>query len=98
MTPQTLIPTALLLGIFVVLAGIYGVLYCLAMLLENQRLRSIGYFSYTLHFAVMLAIVAATPLGIWWKVLIASSSVAYLAIPAITSRYLTRIHQQRGIA
>lgn len=97
MTPQTLIPTAVLLGIFVVLAGTYGVLYALAILFEDQRLKSAGYFSYVLHFAVMLAIVAATPLGMWWKVLIASSSVAYLTIPAVTWRYLTRIHQHREV-
>jgi hypothetical protein len=96
-TPQTLIPTALLLGIFVVLAGMYGAFYSLAIVFEDQRLRSAGYFSYVLHFAVMLVIVAATPLGMWWKVMIASSSVAYLTIPAITWRYLTRIHQQREV-
>ena len=93
MTPNTLIATALLLGAFVVLAGIYGLLYSLAILLERPSLESAGYLFYLLHFVVMLTIVCATPLGTWWKVLIAGSCIAYLAIPPITWGYLTRIHR-----
>jgi hypothetical protein len=95
-TPGALIPTALLLGAFVVLAGVYGLLYSLAVLLEKRRLKSAAYVSYLLHVAVMVTVLAATPLRVWWKTLIAASSVAYLAIPLITWRYLTRIHQDEG--
>ena len=93
MTPDALIASALLLGAFVVLAGVYGLLYSLAIVFERPPLKSAGYFFYLAHFMVMLTIVFATPLGPWWKVLIAVSSVAYLAIPPITWRYLTRIHR-----
>jgi len=93
LTPHSLVATALLLGAFVVLAGIYGILYSLAVLLERPPLKSAGDFFYLLHFLVMLTIVFATPLGAGWKVLIAVSSIAYLAIPPITWRYLTRIHR-----
>jgi len=92
-TPDSVVTTALLLGAFVLLAGVYGLLYSLAVLLERPSLKSAGYFFYLVHFVVMLTIVFATPLGTWWKVLIAASSIAYLAIPPITWRYLTRIHR-----
>ena len=93
MRPDALIATALLLGAFVVLAGVYGLLYSLAVLLERASLKSAGYFFYLVHFAIMLTIVFATPLGAWWKLLIAASSVVYLAIPPITWRHLSRIHR-----
>ena len=93
MTPDSLVATALLLGAFVLLAGVHGLLYSLAVLLEQPSLKSAGYFFYLLHFLVMLTIVAATPLGAWWKLLIAASSIAYLAIPPITCRHLKRIHR-----
>lgn len=93
MTPDSLVATALLLGAFVLLAGVHGLLYSLAVLLERPSLKSAGYFFYLLHFLVMLTIVFATPLGAWWKLLIAASSVAYLAIPPITWRHLSQIHR-----
>lgn len=93
MTPDKLITTALMLGAYVILAGAYGLLYSLAVVFERPPLRSAGYLFYLLHFLLMLTIVYATPLGGWWKLLIAASSVAYLAIPPITWRYLTRIHR-----
>lgn len=93
MTPHSLVATALLLGAFVLLAGVYGLLYSLAVVLERPSLKSAGYFFYVVHFLVMLTIVFATPLGAWWKLLIAASSVAYLAIPPITWRHLSRIHR-----
>lgn len=93
MTPEALITSALLLGAFVVLAGVYGLLYSLAILLERPPLKVAGYFFYLGHFMVMLTIVFATPLGAWWKVLVAASSIAYLAIPPIIWRYLTQIHR-----
>lgn len=93
MTPDALIVTALLLGAFAVMAGVYGLLYSLAVLLERPSLKSAGYFFYLVHFVIMLTIVFATPLGAWWKLLIAASSVAYLAIPPITWHHLSRIHR-----
>ncbi|MGD0291976.1 MAG: hypothetical protein ABSC63_20400 [Candidatus Binataceae bacterium] len=91
--PNALIVTALLLGAFVLLAGVYGLLYSLGVLLERPPLKSAGYFFYLLHFLLMLTIVFATPLGPWWKLLIAASAIAYLAIPPLTWRHLRRIHR-----
>ncbi len=93
MTPHLLIATALMLGVYVMLAGSWGLLYSLAIVLGRPALRPAAWLCYALHLGLMLAIVIATPLGPWWKLLIAASSAAYLAIPPIVWRYLNRIHR-----
>ncbi len=93
MTPGALIATTLMLGLFVLLAGAYGLLYSLAIVFDRPALRPAAWLCYLLHVAIMLTIVLATPLGIWWKLLIVTSSAAYLSIPPIVWRYLNRIHR-----
>jgi hypothetical protein len=97
MTPHSMITTALLLGAFVLLAGLYGFFYTLAMLFQQPYLKPISRACYALHFGAMLAIVVATPLGPWWKVLIVASCLAYFAIPPMTWRYLVQLHQEEKI-
>ena len=97
MTAHAMIATALLLGAFVLLAGLYGLFYTLAMLYRRSYLKPAGFACYALHFGVMLVIVAATPLGPWWKALIVASCLAYFAIPPVTWRYLVRLHQEDNV-
>lgn len=94
MTPHAMITTALLLAAFVLLAGLYGLFYTLAMLFYRTNFRSVSYACYALHFSVMVVIVVATPLGVWWKALIVASCFAYFGIPPMTWRYLVRLHQE----
>ena len=98
MTAHAMIATALLLGAFVLLAGLYGFFYTLAMLFRRPYLKPVSLACYALHFVVMLVIVVATPLGPWWKTLIVASCLAYFAIPPVTWRYLVRLHQEEGRA
>jgi len=93
MTPRTMVATALLLGAFVAVAGVYGLLYCLSCLRDRRGLRIGSYLSYTALSAIAAMVVALTPLHAGWKVLIAASCVAYLVIPPVTWRYLTRLHR-----
>jgi hypothetical protein len=95
-TAHTMITTALLLGAFVLLAGLYGLFYTLAMLFRASYLKPAGFACYALHFGVMILIVVATPLGPWWKALIVASCLAYFAIPPVTWRYLVRLHLKEG--
>ena len=95
MTAYAMVGTALLLGAFVLLAGLYGLLYSLAMVLERPRLRPAAFACYALHFGVMAVLVIATPLGGWWKILIVGSCLAYFAIPPITWRYLVSLHREK---
>ncbi|MGH7813183.1 MAG: hypothetical protein ACREQI_04180 [Candidatus Binataceae bacterium] len=92
MTPHALIATAILLGIFVLLAGLFGLLYGLGALREANRMVTAAYGCWVLQLAVAMAIVVLTPLGVGWKILIVASCLAYLAIPRITWRYLQQLH------
>jgi len=93
MTRLSLLETALLLGVYVTLAGCYGLVYALARLQDVTILRRAAAIVYALHALTAVAIVLWTPLEIVWKGLIVASSVAFFAIPPITWRYLQRSHE-----
>jgi hypothetical protein len=93
MTPQDVIRTAIMLGAFVFLAGLYGLLYSIAMLRNDEMLLRAGWASYAMQCVVTLAIVITTPLLWPWKLLIVASAIVYLRIPPVTWRYLQRIDE-----
>ena len=95
MTPLQLLATSLLLGFFVLLAGCYGVLYCLGRLGTSVTLLRSSYIAYVLQALVAVGIAASTPLELWWKVLVVASCIAYLPIPPVTWRYLENLHQPK---
>jgi hypothetical protein len=88
-----LLPSALLLGLYVTLAGGYGLAYTIARLQNAIAFRQASFVLYGLHGLTALAIVAWTPLQVGWKGLIVASSAAFLAIPPITWRFLQRTHE-----
>ena len=88
-----LLQTALLLGLYVALAGCYGLAYAIARLRDASTLQHISFILYGLHGLTAFAIVAWTPLQVGWKGLIVASSGAFLAIPPITWRFLQRTHE-----
>jgi hypothetical protein len=94
MTPRAMVATALLLGAFVAAAGAYGTLYCLFRLWRRPALKVASYVCYGILCAVTAAILVLTPLHFGWKILIAASCAAYLAIPPVTWRYLQRLHRE----
>jgi len=93
MTPAAMVITALLLGAFVVMAGVYGLLYCASRLYGQAALKTGSRLSYSALCAIAAAIVLFTPLHLGWKLLVAGSCAAYLAIPPLTWRHLNRIHR-----
>ena len=93
MTPSQMLATSLLLGFFVMLAGCYGVLYCLGRLGPSVTMLRGSYIAYCLQALSAAVILAYTPLEPWWKVLIVASCAAYLPIPPVTWRYLEHLHQ-----
>ena len=96
MTPQTLLTTSGLLGLFVLTAGAYGVLYGVGRLQESRQLMRAANLAYAALCAIVAAIVVATPLGFGWKLLIVASALIYYAIPPITWRHLHRTHRDHG--
>ena len=93
MSEINLLQTALLLGLYVALAGSYGLVYAVARLRETSILHRMSFIVYGLHGLTAVAIIGWTPLHAGWKGLIVASSAAFLAIPPITWRFLQRTHE-----
>ena len=88
--------TGLLLGLYALLAGIWGVLFALAQLREISIFRQSATVAYGLHAITALAIVLWTPLGFGWKCLIVGSSLVFFVMPWMTWRFLQHTHQNGG--
>jgi hypothetical protein len=93
MTQLDLLETGLLLGLYVLLAGAWGVLYAVARLCRMTIFRGAAAVVYGLHGLAALAVIMRTPLGIGWKCLILASSLIFLAIPPVAWRFLQHIHE-----
>ena len=92
MTPTQLLETSTLLGVFVLLAGGYGLLYGLGRLRGRRDLIAAGFTIYLLQCAVASALLWHTPLLAWWKAFIGISCAAYLLLPPVVWRYLSGLH------
>ncbi len=96
MSPQDFLATAILLGVFVLCAGCYGLLYTLGRLRPNRVLTSLAFAAYALQGVVTALLVTHTSLAMGWKLLLAASFAIYAGIPPITWRHLERTHQSFG--
>ena len=92
MSPLATLETGLFLGLYALLAGIWGVLWALAQLRLMPIVAGSAVAAYALHVLAAVTIVLWTPLGFGWKCLIVGSSLAFLVIPPITWRLLRRTH------
>jgi hypothetical protein len=92
MTAAQMLGTSLLLGLFVLLAGCYGVLYCLGRLHANRRLGRAAVIAYLLQ-GITTGLLALTPLDFWWRALLLASFIAYFPIPPLTWRFLEILHE-----
>jgi hypothetical protein len=93
MSAGQMLETSVLLGVFVLLAGGYGLLYGLGRLRHRRELVLAGFVTFGLQCATVLAVVMFTPLLAGWKAFIALSCLVYLFIPPVTWRYLTMLHR-----
>jgi hypothetical protein len=93
MSEISLLQSALLLGLYVALAGSYGLVYTIARIQDAITLHRLSFVLYGLHGLAAIAIVAWTPLHIGWKGLMVASSAAFLVIPPVTWRLLQRTHE-----
>ncbi|MEO6073291.1 MAG: hypothetical protein ABIP67_08530 [Burkholderiales bacterium] len=91
------IGTALLLGIFVLFAGCYGLLYAIARLKERSTWMNAAYACYALQVVVTLLIVALTPLTLGWQLLVIVSCLAYFKLPAIAWSHLELTHSKAEV-
>ncbi|HET7261492.1 MAG TPA: hypothetical protein VFK60_06660 [Casimicrobiaceae bacterium] len=97
MTPESLLETAVLLGLFVLAGGGYGGLYSVGRAAGRPALIRAGRACWVGALAIAVVIAAATPLGVGWKLLILVSALVYAVIPPVTWRYLERTHSDEGL-
>ena len=91
------IDTALLLGIFVLLAGCYGLFYTIGELRQSRHWINADYVCFFFQAVITLLIVMFAPLGAGWQLLIMASCIACFKIPPIAFSYLKLIHGEREI-
>ena len=92
MSAAQMLSTSLLLGMFVLLAGCYGLLYCFGRLRASRRLVRAAAAAYLLQ-GVTASLLALSLLDLWWKVFLLATFVAFVAIPPLTWRFLERLHE-----
>jgi hypothetical protein len=96
MSPAVFLVTSALLGFMVLAAGAYALLYGAARFKKSRALLIAAGLAYAMLALDAAGIVVATPLAPAWKLMIAASALAYLAIPPLTWRYLQYTHREEG--
>lgn len=96
MSPAVFLVTTVLLGFMVLAAGAYALLYGAAQFKESRALLIAAGLAYLMLALDAAGIVLATALAPAWKLMIAASALAYLAIPPLTWRYLQYTHREEG--
>jgi hypothetical protein len=97
MSALAILETGLILGLYVLLAGAWGVLFALAHLRKTRVVGHSATAAYGLHALTALIIILGTPLGAAWKCLIGGSSLVILVIPPMTWRFLQHSHGYRRL-
>jgi len=92
MSPENLLLSASLLGIYALLGGIYAVMYAVGCLRRRAAFLNAGRAAYAAQLVVLLALLGWSALAPPWKVFLLVSSAAYLIVPPVTLRYLERLH------
>lgn len=95
MTPQALIVTSSVLGLFVLFGGLYGTLHAASAVFHRPRLRAAAIVCYA-GLLLCLAVTLFTPLQWPWKFLLAVSAIGYYWIPPVTLRYVAKLHDAEG--
>ncbi len=95
MNGLALLQSGLLLGLYVLLGGGWGLLYTLGRMRTATALRRAATAVSGLQVLVAVAILAATPLALGWKGLILVSTGAFRAVPPLAWRFLQHIHENR---
>jgi hypothetical protein len=93
MSALAILETSLLLGLYTLLAGVWGLLYALARLRDASIFGRSAVAAYGLHILAALVIIFWTPLGLGWKCLIVGGSLIFLAIPPVIWRFLQQTHR-----
>lgn len=92
MSGVLLIETAPWLGLTVLLAGCYGILYGVGRLTRRRAVSLAAFGCYGAQCALAGAIVLLAPLASDWKFVLIFFTLGFLVIPPVTWRFLERTH------
>ncbi len=90
-----LLKTGLLLGVFILLAGCYGMFYAVGRLTDRPSIQVAGFACYGLQCVIALTIVALSPLTGPWKLVVVVGTLGFLVIPPVTWRFIERTHEAK---
>lgn len=93
MNAYSLLPTAILLGAYVLFAGCYGLTYALGRVRESRPIQRSAWGFYAGQGVMTLLLVGLTPLAVGWKLFLFASFLVYAIIPPVTWRHLERTHE-----
>lgn len=96
MTADALLPTAILLGVYVLCAGCYGLVYAFGKLRGSRAITLSSFGFYGAQGLITALLLALTPLAPGWKLLLFLSFLAYAVIPPGTWQHLERTHANLG--
>lgn len=94
MTPQALLETAILMGLFVLGGGGYASLYSLGRLQHRRGMIWCAALCWLFAMGCALLIALMSPLDPGWKLLVLASALVYVVIPPVTWRYLQGLHAE----
>lgn len=95
MSPESVLTTSVLMGLFALTGGGYGCLYSLGRLRARPALVRAGMGCWLLTLGLAIVIVVDTPLDLGWKLLILASALIYAIVPPMTWHYLQRLHAEK---
>jgi len=94
MSEVALLSTAVLLGLFVLAGGAYGLIYSAGQLRSSVPLQRIALGCYTGQLLIALLVCISSPLSAIWKAFVVGSALAYAFIPPLMWRLLESLHRQ----
>ncbi len=91
MKPEELLWTAVMLGLFLTLAGAYALFWVAGRLHSKRTLAGLGYACYGGQWAVAVMLWLTSSLTLPWKLLLTASAVLCSIIPWISLHYLEQL-------
>jgi len=92
MSGVLLIETAPWLGLTILLAGCYGILYGVGRLTGRRAVSVAAFGCWGAQCALVVAIVLTAPLQSDWKLVLILFTLGFLGIPPVTWHLLERTH------
>jgi Kef-type K+ transport system membrane component KefB len=91
---MTELHTGLLLGLYALIAGLYGLAYAAWRVLRSNAIGKTAAILAGCHVLVLMVIVICMPLGVGWKAILGAGSAFLICVPPLVWRLLQETHRQ----